>query len=227
MCSMVWYTYITPTIYIFQLIYRFVLALQQCSIRQDIRFNFGTNCPKPFPPKHGSGGISPVAAYRSEQPGAVRQGCISTAVYRRLALDWRPRLFYFPAAWRGMNPPEPHPFPWLGKGGGIGLNMNGGWLMNFTNSPYERMMKEIPHPETPAPQKAPEGTPCAGCPYWKGIGCLFCYREHLKKAGLMCGHLARKNALFARVSSLGFWGGNTIICHARILLNTLGFFTKA
>lgn len=42
MCSMVWYTYITPTIYIFQLIYRFVLALQQCSIRQDIRFNFGT-----------------------------------------------------------------------------------------------------------------------------------------------------------------------------------------
>lgn len=95
---MVWYTYITPTIYIFQLIYRFVLALQQCSIRQDIRFNFGTNCPKPFPLKHGLGGISPVAAYRSEQPGAVRQGCISTAVYRRLALDWRPRLFYFPAA---------------------------------------------------------------------------------------------------------------------------------
>ena len=37
--------------------------------------------------------------------------------------------------------------------------------MNFTNSPYERMMKEIPHPETPAPQKAPEVTPCAGCPY--------------------------------------------------------------
>lgn len=55
--------------------------------------------------------------------------------------------------------------------------------MNFTNSPYERMMKEVPHPEAPAPQKAPEGTPCAGCPYWRGIGCLFCYREHLKKQG--------------------------------------------
>lgn len=41
--------------------------------------------------------------------------------------------------------------------------------MNFTNSPYERMMKEIPHPEAPAPQKAPEGMPCAGCPYWRGI----------------------------------------------------------
>lgn len=47
------------------------------------------------------GGISPVAAYRSEQPGAVCQGCISTAVYRRPAFDWRPRLFYFLAAWRG------------------------------------------------------------------------------------------------------------------------------
>ena len=41
--------------------------------------------------------------------------------------------------------------------------------MNFTNSPYERMMKEIPHPETPAPQKAPEGTPCAGCSYWRAV----------------------------------------------------------
>jgi len=47
------------------------------------------------------GGISPVAAYRSEQPGAVCQECISTAVYQRLALDWQPRLFYFPAARRG------------------------------------------------------------------------------------------------------------------------------
>ena len=55
--------------------------------------------------------------------------------------------------------------------------------MNFTNSPYERMMKEIPHKETSALQKAPEGTPCAGCPYWQAIGCVFCYREHLKKQG--------------------------------------------
>ncbi len=55
--------------------------------------------------------------------------------------------------------------------------------MNFTNSPYERMMKDIPHPEASAPQKAPEGTPCAGCSYWRGIMCVFCYREHLKKQG--------------------------------------------
>ena len=55
--------------------------------------------------------------------------------------------------------------------------------MIFTNSPYERMMKEIPHKEAPASQKAPEGTPCSGCPYWQGIACVFCYREHLKKQG--------------------------------------------
>ena len=63
--------------------------------------NFGTNCLKLVSPKHGSGGISPPPAYRSEQPGAVCQGCISTAVYRRLALDWRPRLCYFSVARRG------------------------------------------------------------------------------------------------------------------------------
>ena len=61
----------------------------------------GQIVPNRFPPKYGSGGISPVAAYRSEQPGAVCQGCISTAAYRRLVLDWRPRLFYFPAVRRG------------------------------------------------------------------------------------------------------------------------------
>ena len=53
--------------------------------------------------------------------------------------------------------------------------------MNFTNSPYERLMKEVPHNETPTPQKAPKETPCAGCPYWRGIACAFCYRKHLQK----------------------------------------------
>ena len=63
--------------------------------------NFGTNCLKLVSPKHGSGGISPVAAYRSEQPGAVCQGCTAPLLLRWLALDWRHRLFYFPAARRG------------------------------------------------------------------------------------------------------------------------------
>ena len=53
--------------------------------------------------------------------------------------------------------------------------------MNFTNSPYERMMKEVPRYEKLALQKAPEGSPCARCPYWRGIACVFCYWERLKK----------------------------------------------
>ena len=56
--------------------------------------------------------------------------------------------------------------------------------MNFTDSPYEHMMKETPHKEASAPQKAPEGTPCAGCSYWRGIMCVFCYREHLKNGNV-------------------------------------------
>lgn len=67
------------------------------------------------------------------------------------------------------------------QGGGIGLNITEVLLMSFTNNPYERIMKEIPHYEKSAPQKAPEGSPCAGCPYWQGITCVFCYRKHLKK----------------------------------------------
>lgn len=76
--------------------------------------------------------------------------------------------------------------------------------MNFTNSPYERMMKEIPHPETPAPQKAPEGSPCAGVSLLAGDRLCFLLPETPQKAGVMCEHLAPKNALLLRVSSLGF-----------------------
>lgn len=83
--------------------YPFICNLLLSVIQIHSNCNFGTNCPKSVSVKHGSGGISPVAAYRSEQPGAVCQECISTAVYRRLALDWRPRLFYFPAARRGIS----------------------------------------------------------------------------------------------------------------------------
>ena len=51
--------------------------------------------------------------------------------------------------------------------------------MNFTNSPYETMMKRPSHIQPPATPKAPKGSRCDGCPYWRGIGCMFCYREQL------------------------------------------------
>lgn len=44
-------------------------------------------------PKHGSDGISPVAAYRSEQPGAVCQGCIAPPFIGGLPLTGGPGCF--------------------------------------------------------------------------------------------------------------------------------------
>ena len=42
---------------------------------------------------------------------------------------------------------------------------------------------ERPRPTAPAVPKAPRGSRCSGCPYWRGIGCVSCYRELLKTSG--------------------------------------------
>ena len=55
--------------------------------------------------------------------------------------------------------------------------------MRFTNSPYEKMMQQKPRPQAPAPAKPPRGSRCSGCPYWRGIGCVSCYRELRAPAG--------------------------------------------
>ena len=52
--------------------------------------------------------------------------------------------------------------------------------MNFTKNPYEKMMKKKPRPLVPSIPKAPRGSQCSGCPYWRGIGCVSCYQELLK-----------------------------------------------
>ena len=55
--------------------------------------------------------------------------------------------------------------------------------MNFTDSPFERMMKEVPHypaPNRPAP--APEGSLCHKCGYWRGMTCTACYRKLKRKS---------------------------------------------
>ena len=52
--------------------------------------------------------------------------------------------------------------------------------MNFTNSPFEKMMKRPPRQQSPSAAKPPRGSRCSGCPYWRGIGCVSCYRELLK-----------------------------------------------
>ena len=52
--------------------------------------------------------------------------------------------------------------------------------MNFTSSPFERMMKEKPRPQAPAKNRPPRGSACYGCYYWRGIACVSCYKELLK-----------------------------------------------
>ena len=99
---------------------------------------------------------------------------------RRILFRTAPAVLFSGGA-TGVYPPEPPPFPRLGKGGGIGLNITEVLLMNFTNSPYERIMKEVPRYEKLAPQKAPEGSPCVRCSYWRGITCVFCYWKYFKE----------------------------------------------
>lgn len=55
--------------------------------------------------------------------------------------------------------------------------------MNITGSQYEKEMKRIPRQEPPAPNVAPRGYLCRGCPYWRGIKCVSCYRKMLDHAG--------------------------------------------
>lgn len=51
--------------------------------------------------------------------------------------------------------------------------------MNFTDSTYEKMMKEKPRPYRPAPlHKPPKGSLCRDCSYWNGAVCVgVCYRD--------------------------------------------------
>ncbi len=50
--------------------------------------------------------------------------------------------------------------------------------MNFTDSPFEKMMKEAPSSPRPINRKPPTDPDCRGCPYWRGMSCLgICYRK--------------------------------------------------
>ena len=53
------------------------------------------------------------------------------------------------------------------------------WIPN----PYEGFMKEKSYFKGVPPSLPPKGSRCDGCPYWRGIGCVFCYREQLKPPG--------------------------------------------
>ena len=52
--------------------------------------------------------------------------------------------------------------------------------MNFTDSPFEREIKEKPYPKDAVTLSPPDNGKCRKCPYWRGIRCVSCYRD------LMC-----------------------------------------
>ena len=67
--------------------------------------------------------------------------------------------------------------------------------MNFTDSPYEKMMKEVPRPPRPEAVKAPPGSPCRDCSFWRGEPCVgTCYRDLTdpRKEDGASGHFVQK-----------------------------------
>ena len=61
-------------------------------------------------------------------------------------------------------------------------NLDFGTCLLYTS--YEGFMKEKSYFKGVPPSLPPKGSRCEGCPYWRGIGCVFCYREQLKPPGI-------------------------------------------
>ena len=49
--------------------------------------------------------------------------------------------------------------------------------MNFTNNPYEKMMKQKPWPLAPSIPQSAQGLPLLRVPSLAGDRCVSCYRE--------------------------------------------------
>ena len=59
-------------------------------------------------------------------------------------------------------------------------------MIRFTDSPYERMMTQVPTEtrEAHGPPARPPGHPCYGCPYGRDAPCIgICYKKLLKGSG--------------------------------------------
>ena len=57
-------------------------------------------------------------------------------------------------------------------------------MMRFTDSPYERLMTQVPagRKGPPPPPVRPPSHPCEGCPYGKNALCIgVCLRELMRR----------------------------------------------
>ena len=56
--------------------------------------------------------------------------------------------------------------------------------MRFTDSPFEKMMQEVPRPRSDNTKKPPQGSPCRNCSFWQGRACIgTCYRDLIQRKG--------------------------------------------
>ena len=62
----------------------------------------------------------------------------------------------------------------------ISLSVEQGTTVGLDVYKRQDFMKEKSYFKGVPPNLPPKGSRCDGCPYWRGIGCVFCYREQLK-----------------------------------------------
>lgn len=53
-------------------------------------------------------------------------------------------------------------------------------MMNFTNNPMEKLMKQRPRGGYEKAHCPPPNSPCRGCSFWQGAACIgVCYKKLL------------------------------------------------
>ena len=136
-------------------------------------------------PSHGSGGISPVAAYCSEQPGAVCQGCIAPPLYGGLPLTDGPGCFIF---WRcdGGISSRAAPFPKIGKGRWDRVEHQGGFTYEFYQQPLWAHDVRSPSLWEARPAEGPGRIALCGVSLLAGDLLCFLLLEVLQIAELIC-----------------------------------------
>ena len=69
-------------------------------------------------------------------------------------------------------------------------------MYNFTDSPFEKMMKQTPRGYREPVAVPPPDSPCRGCTIWRGMACMGLCRRKIKppaKEGAASGPLGPKS----------------------------------
>ena len=69
-------------------------------------------------------------------------------------------------------------------------------MYNFTDSPFEKMMKQTPRSYREPVAVPPPDSPCRGCTIWQGMACMGLCRRKIKppaKEGATSGQVGPKS----------------------------------